>query len=221
MSTTERSRPAWPGLFVTFEGMDGSGKSTQLRLLAQRLRAAGYAVTESAEPGGTPIGRQIRQLLLDNKNHALAPTAELLLYFACRAQNVDEWIRPALEAGGVVLSDRYSDSTRAYQGAARRLGGTVVEELNAIACRGVDPQVTILVDIDLATSYERQKLRPRASDRLESEAQEFYQSVRDEYAQIAAREPERVRVVDGHGDVQTVAARIWTVIEPLLPELPV
>lgn len=220
MSTTEGRSSPWPGLFVSFEGLDGSGKSTQMRLLAVRLREMGYHVTETAEPGGTPIGRQIRQLLLDNRNHALAPTAELLLYFACRAQNVDEWIRPALDRGGIVLSDRYSDSTRAYQGAARRLGGDVVEQLNTIACRGVDPQITVLVDIDFATSQARQQQRERASDRLESEAQEFYFAVHEEYARIAAREPQRVRVVDGCGEIMTVAARIWNAIAPSLPERP-
>src|ERR1700732_2522643 len=124
MSTTSARR----GLFITFEGPDGSGKSTQLRLLAERLRSAGRDVFETVEPGGTPIGMQIRRILLDAKNHELCPTAELLLMFASRAQNVDQWILPALAQGQIVLSDRFTDSTLVYQGAGRGLGADVVYE---------------------------------------------------------------------------------------------
>ena len=122
MSTTSASR----GLFITFEGGDGSGKSTQMHRLADRLRAAGYEVIETAEPGGTAIGRQIRAILLDSANQELSATTELLLYFASRAQNVDECIRPSLQRGAIVLSDRFTDATIAYQGAARGLGRDVV-----------------------------------------------------------------------------------------------
>src|SRR5512133_1996373 len=114
------------GLFITFEGSDGCGKTTQMRRLAERLRASGQEVVETAEPGGTPIGRQIRAILLDSANRELSSTAELFLYFASRAQNVDQCIRPALERGAIVLSDRFTDSTIAYQGAARGLGADVV-----------------------------------------------------------------------------------------------
>src|ERR1700719_633492 len=123
MSTTD-SRPR--GLFLTFEGPEGSGKSTQLRLLVARLREMGHDVLETAEPGGTPIGLQIRRVLLDSKNQELCPTAELLLMFAARAQNVDQWILPALAAGCVVVSDRFTDSTLVYQGAGRGLGAALV-----------------------------------------------------------------------------------------------
>ena len=123
------------GLFITFEGPEGSGKSTQLRMLAKKLRAAGYEVLETAEPGGTPIGVQIRRVLLDAKNQELSPTAELLLMFAARAQNVDQWILPALAAGKIVLCDRFTDSTLVYQGAGRGLGAEVVYDVDRIACR--------------------------------------------------------------------------------------
>ena len=121
------------GKFITFEGLDGTGKSTQMRLLGERLRSAGKAVVENAEPGGTAIGMQVRRILLDAKNQELCPTAELLLYFASRAQNVDECIRPALARGAIVLSDRFTDSTIAYQGAARGLGRIGNQSLDAKA----------------------------------------------------------------------------------------
>ncbi len=130
-------------LFLTFEGMDGSGKTTQMKFLAERLRRAGRGVLECAEPGGTPIGMQIRRVLLDSANQELRPTAELLLYFACRAQNVDEWIMPALAEGRIVLSDRFTDSSLAvYQGCGRGLGVETVLALDRIACRGLEPDLT-------------------------------------------------------------------------------
>src|SRR5438105_1370171 len=131
MSTTERRGR---GLFITFEGPDGSGKTTQVRLLAERLREKRYDVFESAEPGGTPIGVQIRRILLDSANQELSATTELLLMFAARAQNVEQWILPALAEGKIVLSDRFTDSTLAYQGAARGLGRDVVIQVDGIAC---------------------------------------------------------------------------------------
>jgi dTMP kinase len=133
-------RMAARSLFITFEGMDGSGKTTQLRRLAAHLRALGRAVLETAEPGGTAIGTKIRQILLDARNQALSPTAELLLYFASRAQNVDESIQPALDRGEIVLADRFTDSTLAYQACARGLGADVVLALDEIACRGLRPE---------------------------------------------------------------------------------
>ncbi|HBY64610.1 MAG TPA: dTMP kinase, partial [Solibacterales bacterium] len=148
-----------PGVFITFEGTDGCGKSTQLRLFVERLRAGGRAVAETAEPGGTPIGRQIRRVLLDGRNQELSPTAELLLYFAARAQNVDEVVEAALERGEIVVCDRWTDSTLVYQGAGRGLGAEVVEQLDAVACRGLRPDLTICLEIDLATSLERDRFQ--------------------------------------------------------------
>src|SRR6202047_3533395 len=147
--------PNTRGLFITFEGPEGSGKSTQLRLLGKKLRGKNLTVLETAEPGGTPIGLQIRRVLLDAKNQELCPTAELLLMFAARAQNVDQAILPALAAGQVVLCDRFTDSTLVYQGAARGLGAEVVYEVDRIACRGLVPDLTLVVDIDVETGLAR------------------------------------------------------------------
>jgi len=206
------------GWFVNFEGMDGCGKTTQMRLLAQRLRESGREVVETVEPGGTRIGNQIRAILLDPSNQEMFPTAEMLLYFAARAQNVDEIIAPALQQGQIVLSDRFTDSTMAYQGLGRGLGEAVVNALDAVACRGLKPDLTVVIDIDLETSLERARARNRetsSSDRMDEQAAEFHQRVRDAYLQMAAREPERFRVIDGRGAVDAVAAAVWAAIRPL------
>src|SRR5580698_3021957 len=161
MFTTER------GLFITFEGPDGSGKSTQARMLAERLRREGHDVLESVEPGGTPIGREIRRILLDPANRELTPTAELLLMFAARAQNVEQWILPALAEGKIVISDRFTDSSIAYQGAGRGLGRGTVLELDGIACQGLVPDLTLCIDIDSETGLARAQSRGGVETRLE------------------------------------------------------
>jgi dTMP kinase len=214
MSTTERR-----GLFLSFEGPDGSGKSTQLALLIERLRAEGYDVFESAEPGGTAIGRQIRRILLDPANHELAPMAELLLMFAARAQNVEQWILPALGAGKIVVSDRFTDSTLAYQGAARGLGEQVVRQVDQIACHGLKPDLTICIDIDTETGLARARNRADASaeSRIEDQAIEFHRKVRAAYQRLAESEPRRFRLIDGSGDRAAVARRVWDQVAPLLP----
>ncbi len=212
------------GLFLTFEGMDGSGKTTQLKLLAERVEAAGHPVLVTVEPGGTEIGKQVRRILLDARNQELSPTAELLLYFAARAQNVDEWIRPALAQGKIVIADRFTDSTLAYQGAARGLGEDVVLELDRIACRGLKPDLTLCVDIELDTSLARAHARnreiartgARQETRMDEQSAEFHGKVRDAYLRLARREPERVRIIDGRATIPEVAERIWSVVEPLL-----
>jgi dTMP kinase len=205
-------------LFLTFEGIDGSGKSTQMRLLAARLRAAGHDVVENAEPGGTPIGTQIRRILLDAKNQELCPTAELLLYFASRAQAVDELVRPALAAGRIVLSDRWTDSTLVYQGCGRGLGADTVRTLDRIACRGLVPDLTLIVDIDLETSLARARVRNTTEEssetRMDEQSLEFHRRVRDAYHTLAAQEPNRIRMVDGSADVETVARQIWEIVSP-------
>ena len=205
------------GQFITFEGIDGSGKTTQLGMLAELLRARKIAVTTAQEPGGTPVGVAIRRILLDSATSRLSPLAELLLYFASRAQNVEEVIRPALEAGRVVLCDRYVDASSAYQGGGRGLGLRVVSELERIACGGFEPNLTFLLDIEPATSVARALERNRSGEaagrqdesRFEREGPEFFERVRREYLDIAAREPGRVVVVNGERDRQAIHADIW------------
>jgi dTMP kinase len=203
-------------LFLTFEGIDGSGKSTQMRLLGERLRAAGKPVVENAEPGGTPIGVQIRRILLDAKNQELCPTAELLLYFASRAQAVDELVRPALARGEIVLSDRWTDSTLVYQGCGRGLGAETVLTLDRIACRGLVPDLTIIVDIDLETSLARARVRNTRTEssetRMDEQSLDFHRRVRDAYHALAAAQPERIRLVNGDAAVETVAEEIWEIV---------
>jgi dTMP kinase len=199
------------GLFVTFEGVDGSGKSTQLRRLAAALRARGERVVETVEPGGTAVGAQIRSILLDPANAMLGARAELLLYFAARAQNVDEILEPAIARGDIVLSDRWTDSTLAYQGWGRGLGEEVVEALDRIACRGRRPDLTLWVDVDVDTALER--ARAGAPDRMDSQQRSFYHKVAEGYAALAAREPARIRRVDGMGAENVVFQRLWNVFQ--------
>ncbi len=212
---------ARPGVFITFEGPDGSGKSTQMRLLGARLKAAGFEILESVEPGGTPIGRHIRRILLDPENREMAATAELLLMFAARAQNVEQWILPALDQGKVVLSDRFTDSTIAYQGAGRGLGVETVLAVDRIACRGLVPDLTVLVDIDVETGLARAQARNRVTggaseSRIDEQDLDFHRRVRAAYRDLAAREPKRIRLIDGTPPREAIAANIWNAVQPLL-----
>lgn len=209
-------------MFITFEGPEGSGKSTQLRLLAARLRGEGRAVLETAEPGGTPIGLQIRRVLLDSKNLEMSPTTELLLMFAARAQNVDQWILPALSRGEIVLCDRFTDSTLVYQGAARGLGPEVVYDVDRIACRGLVPDLTIVVDIEtelgLARAHGRNRKTQDVETRLDEQELSFHRKVREAYLQLASDEPERVKVVDGSQSEKEVEKEVWHVVHARLGE---
>lgn len=204
------------GLFITFEGTDGSGKTTQLRRLSERLRAARLDVLETVEPGGTPIGQQIRRILLDNANQELDRRAEMLLYFASRAQNVHQWILPHLAKGGVVLCDRFTDSTLAYQGGGRGLGDETVLALHRIACGTLQPHITIYLDIDLEAGLARAKAGREKLDRMDAQSLEFHRSVRATYLRLAAAEPDRFRVIDAAPDADTVERSIWSVVEPAL-----
>ena len=213
MSTTNRH-----GLFLTFEGLDGCGKTTQLRLLAERLRAAGETVIQTVEPGGTSIGGAIRRILLDPANDHMGATAEMLLYFAARAQNIHEIVIPATARGEIVISDRWTDSTWAYQGFGRGLGVEVVRRLDEIACAGRKPDLTIWVDVDLETSLGRAKKRNEdeaAADRMDAQSRAFYENVLEGYRRLSEEEPQRVRRVDGRGTVEQVAQRVWAVFETL------
>lgn len=202
------------GLFLTFEGLDGCGKTTQMRMLAERLRASGETVIETAEPGGTEIGGAIRRILLDPANDHLSSTAEMLLYFAARAQNLDEIVRPATARGEIVLCDRWTDSTWAYQGYGRELGVDVIRSLDRIACRGRQPDLTLWIDVDLATSLKRAKSRneeTESADRMDDQSRAFYERVLRGYEALEAEEPGRVVRVDGRGDLETVAERVWRI----------
>lgn len=206
------------GRFITFEGIDGSGKTTQMRLLVQRLQTQGRDVLEAVEPGGTAVGRQIRRILLDAANQDLRPTTELLLYFASRAQNVEQCILPALAAGQIVVCDRFTDSTLAYQGYARGLGAETVLALDRIACRGLAPDLTLLIDLDLDTALARAQVRNAggATDetRMDDQSREFHQKVRDAYLALAKQHAGRFRVIDGRGTPEEIAGRVWESVAP-------
>ena len=208
------------GLFITFEGMDGSGKTTQIERLAARLRSMGRTVIETAEPGGPPISMKIRRILLDNANQELSPTTEVLLYFASRAQNVDQWILPALGRGEIVLSDRFTDSSLVYQGCGRGLGAAAVADLERIACRGLEPDLTILIDVDAEASLDRARARnmahPHPETRMDDQSLEFHKRVWDAYHALAAAEPGRVKVVDGRADIDTIERAVWSVVSGIL-----
>jgi dTMP kinase len=205
-----------PGLFITFEGMDGSGKTTQMHRLAQRLRGMGRTVLETAEPGGPPIAMKIRRILLDSANQELGATTEILLYFASRAQNVDEWIMPALSRGEIVLSDRFTDSSLVYQGCGRGLGVPAVEALERIACHGLRPHLTLLVDVDAEASLERARARnlaePHCETRMDDQALDFHRKVYDAYHALAVREPERVKLVNGRTAMDEIERQVWSIV---------
>jgi dTMP kinase len=206
------------GLFITFEGMDGSGKTTQMHRLAERLRSTGRSVVETTEPGGPPLAMKIRRILLDSANQELSPTTELLLYFASRAQNVDEWILPALARGEIVVSDRFTDSSLAYQGCGRGLGADAVMALDRIACRGLKPDLTILVDVDAESSLARARARnlsqPHCETRMDDQSLDFHRKVYDAYHALAAAEPERIKLVNGRTDIDSIEREVWDVVRP-------
>jgi dTMP kinase len=213
------------GLFITFEGTDGSGKSTQIAILIEKLRAEGYTVLENREPGGTPVGRQVRRILLDPNNHDIAPMTELLLMFASRAQAAAERILPALARGEIVVSDRFTDSSLAYQGEGRGLGFDLVLAVHRLAMGELYPDLTICVDLDLETSLARAHGRNRQAGadlsevRLDEQSFDFHSRVRDAYHRIARYEPQRFRLIEGRDDIATVSQRIWSEVSPNLPKL--
>jgi dTMP kinase len=213
------------GLFITFEGNEGSGKSTQLSLVAQRLVSLHYRVRALREPGGTPIGEEIRHTLMHSQhNNAMTPETELLLMNASRAQLVRELIRPALEAGEIVLCDRFYDSTIAYQGYGRQLDLKVVKGTIAVAVGDTRPDLTLLLLVNNAMSEqrrrERQSRHPAVRDRMEEADRSFFERVNSGYVAIAAAEPDRVRRIDAGGDIKTVSAAIWPHVQSILPPAP-
>jgi dTMP kinase len=209
------------GKFITFEGLDGCGKSTQMEKLAAALRAYGLSVVVTREPGGTPTGEQIRQLLLDTGTSGLAPLAELALMFASRAQHIQEVIQPALAEGRILLCDRFTDSTEAYQGGGRKLSSQPVLALHRILCGDLQPELTILMDSDLTLSVERARRRnkrgPRRGgthdeNRFEQESRAFFERVRHAYLAIAARDRQRVVAVDARGTPDQTHRKILEIV---------
>ena len=211
------------GKFITFEGLDGTGKSTQMRKLAAALREAGHKVVETREPGGTATGEKIRKVLLDSGTAGLAPLAEMALMFASRSQHIAEVIEPALAAGSIVLCDRFTDSTEAYQGSGRRLGSEPVRELHRILCGNLQPELTILLDSNAYASVSRARRRNKRNsksggrshdeNRFEQETRAFFARVRDGFATIAKREPGRVVTVDARGTPGQTHQKIREVVQ--------
>jgi dTMP kinase len=211
-------------LFITFEGTEGCGKSTQVELLAQRLHALGYRVRTFREPGGTPIGEEIRHTLKHSKvNVTMTYETELLLMNASRAQLVRETIRPALVVGEIVLCDRFYDSTTAYQGYGRGLDLALVKSVIDFAVGDTRPDLTVLLHVTPEVSAERLRSRqstlPFIRDRMEEGDRHFFARVAQGYEAIAAAEPNRVRVVNGSGPVEVVCENIWELVRPILPRV--
>ncbi|HZU08759.1 MAG TPA: dTMP kinase [Pseudacidobacterium sp.] len=211
------------GFFLTFEGLDGSGKTTQIRKLTARLESQGHKVIVTRQPGGTRIGDRIRQLLLDSRTENLAPLAELGLMFSDRAQAIAEVIRPALDAGHIVVCDRYTDSTEAYQGGGRQLGSEIVLKLHNAICEGLQPDLTILLLPDFDRSLHRARRRNERNaksgadeNRFEREAEDFYRRVHDKYREIAQRDAQRVVAIEGDAGIEEIHEQIAKIVEERL-----
>jgi dTMP kinase len=210
------------GLLITCEGIEGSGKSTQLRRLAATLRRAGQRVTETREPGGSSLGEAIRAILLAKDHHDMRAEAELFLYLASRAQLTRESVLPSLDAGSIVLSDRFADATVAYQGYGRGLDLELIRMMNRTATAGLVPELTILLDLDPREGLHRVRARGQVLlpepvlDRLESEDLAFHDRVRTGYLALAGDEPHRFHVIDATRPEEAIAAEIWKRVEPLI-----
>jgi dTMP kinase len=216
------------GLFITLEGLDGSGKTTQINRLAAWLKKRGHHPILTRQPGGTPTGDRIRALLLDSRSTALSPQAEMALMFADRAQVIAEVIQPALKAGKIVLCDRFTDSTEAYQGGGRQLGSAPVLKLHRLLCSNLQPDLTLLLLQSLEVSLARARRRNQRAEartgkdenRFELEKDAFYRRVWEKYKEIAAREPQRVVLIEGDLSIDQVHERIVEAIASrLLPSL--
>jgi dTMP kinase len=207
------------GVFITFEGIDGCGKTTQLRLLAGELRARGMDVLTTREPGGTTMGQKLRAALLDVQDE-VDPLAELLVFAADRTQHVRTVLRPALTANRIVISDRYADATVAYQGSGRGFKPELIQEIVQLATDGLTPDLTLLFDLSVQDSAVRTRRRVEAkhSDRLDREAADFHERVRQAYLEIAKSHPERVQVIDARGSVQQTHGAVMDIVIPFLEE---
>jgi len=213
------------GYFITFEGVEGCGKTTQIKLLSELLSTRGASTVLTREPGGCPIADKIRSILLDAENRALSPLAELMLYAAARAQHVTEVISPALNAGKIVLCDRFCDATVAYQSFGRGIDRSVIDTMNHHACQGVSPDLTVLVDCDPRIGLERARRRIEATsgpreERFELEALAFHHRVRAGYLQLAADQPDRFLIIDGSDTIENIYAAISVQVAARIPETP-
>lgn len=204
------------GLFITVEGIEGVGKSTNMAFIEAHCRAAGREVTCTREPGGTPMAERIRGIILDTVGEELSSTGELLLMFAARAEHMHTLIRPALARGEVVICDRFTDATYAYQGGGRELNVNYINKLKSIVQGDLNPDLTLLLDASLDVMAERVSGRGDRADRFETEQAEFFGRVREAYLEIAAAEPERVKVIDASRPLEQVQADIGALLEPLL-----
>jgi len=206
------------GVFISFEGIEGTGKSTHVRLLADHLRGLGHTVIQTAEPGGTPISLKIRELLLSLDSSGMDYMTELLLYNAARVQHIREVISPALRQGDIVITDRFSDSTLAYQGYGRGIDRQVIEALDAVATNSMRPDLTLLLDIDVETGLRRNK-EINKNDRLEREDVAFHEKVKKGFHEIAKEEPERIRLIPCSDSIDAVHAKIKDVVTAFLKQL--
>jgi len=213
----EQAQPstAPAGLFITFEGGDGSGKSTQSALLTEWLIAGGNTVVHSREPGGTDLGVELREIILHRRGY-IAPRAEALLYAADRAHNIATKVRPAIERGEIVIQDRYLDSSVAYQGAGRVLDGTEIRDISLWAAEGLLPDLTVLLDLSAENGRERIASTRDTYDRLEAEKSDFHERVRDSFLALAAAEPHRFLVLDATDPIETIAEAIRARVVALL-----
>lgn len=207
------------GAFITFEGIDGCGKSTQLRLLASELRVRGLQIVATREPGGTTLGQRLRAALLD-VDEQVDPLAELLVFAADRAHHVRTLLLPALETDQIVLSDRYADATVAYQGAGRGFEPKLIQDIVQLATGGLRPELTLLFDLSVAESAVRTRRRVASKnhDRLDSEDAEFHTRVRNAYLELAKAEPERFRLIDARGSTQETQQKVMDIVMPFLRE---
>lgn len=204
---------AWPGWFITFEGGDGAGKTVQMRALSAFLRKNRVDVLETREPGGSRLSEAVRELVLDSDHDNMSARAELFLMLAARAQHVEETIRPALEAGRVVLCDRYGDATYAYQHGGRGLDKSAVTSMHDFAADGCNPDMTFLLDLDPQTAKGRMATRPGNTTRIDAEKAPFHTRVRAAYQELAKREPRRFRVLDASKSVGILQDRIQTAVK--------
>ncbi|MFN3395545.1 MAG: dTMP kinase [Thermodesulfovibrionales bacterium] len=206
------------GIFISFEGIEGSGKTTQARLLHDYLYKKGLNPVLTEEPGGTDIGREIRKILLSLGHFNMHPVTELLLYNASRSQHVNEVILPAIKSGRIVITDRFSDSTYAYQGWGRGLDRDIINRIDEISTGGVRPDITILIDVDVNVGLMRNR-KANKVDRIELEEIEFHRRVRDGYLEIARQEPNRIKIIDGSKEIEDIHRQVIAEMESILTRM--